>query len=132
MSCSGGPEFADEVSPRGADLVADLAHDLDRLAGGRLEAEIRPARSMGVCLIGYLPNGGRLTAYGGESIDLPAEAFQRSVDLVAEGKLPIRIGPGRARRDGRGHSVMEGDAWSEGVSSRLDPAEAQCWPASLR
>ena len=41
--------------------------------------------------IGYLPNGVRLTAYGGESSDLPAEAFQRYVDLVAEGKLPIRV-----------------------------------------
>lgn len=41
--------------------------------------------------IGYLPNGVRLTAYGGESSDLPAEAFQRYVDLVAAGRLPIRI-----------------------------------------
>ncbi|MEV8377245.1 zinc-binding alcohol dehydrogenase family protein [Kribbella sp. NPDC056861] len=41
--------------------------------------------------IGYLPNGVRLTAYSGESSDLPAEAFQRYVDLVASGKLPIRI-----------------------------------------
>jgi NADPH:quinone reductase-like Zn-dependent oxidoreductase len=41
--------------------------------------------------IGYLPNGVRLTAYGGESSDLPAKAFQRYVDLVANGKLPIRI-----------------------------------------
>jgi NADPH:quinone reductase-like Zn-dependent oxidoreductase len=39
----------------------------------------------------YIPNGVRLTAYGGESSDLPAEAFQRYVDLVAAGKLPIRI-----------------------------------------
>jgi NADPH:quinone reductase-like Zn-dependent oxidoreductase len=39
----------------------------------------------------YLPNGVRLTAYGGESSDLPAGAFQRYVDLVAAGKLPIRI-----------------------------------------
>jgi len=41
--------------------------------------------------IGYLPNGVRLAAYGGESSDLPADAFQRYVDLVAAGKLPIRI-----------------------------------------
>lgn len=41
--------------------------------------------------IGYLPNGVRLTAYGGESTDLPADAFQRYVDLVAERKLPLRI-----------------------------------------
>ncbi|NEA33140.1 zinc-binding alcohol dehydrogenase family protein [Streptomyces sp. SID13031] len=41
--------------------------------------------------IGYLPNGVRLTAYSGESSDLPAESLQRYVDLVAAGKLPIRI-----------------------------------------
>jgi len=41
--------------------------------------------------IGYLPNGVRLTAYGGESSDLPAADFQRYVDLVAAGKLPIRV-----------------------------------------
>ena len=41
--------------------------------------------------IGYLPNGVRLTAYSGESSDLPADAFQRYVDLIAAGKLPIRI-----------------------------------------
>ncbi|WP_328331937.1 zinc-binding dehydrogenase [Kribbella sp. NBC_00382] len=41
--------------------------------------------------IGYLPNGVRLTAYGGESSDLPAVALQRYIDLVAAGKLPIRI-----------------------------------------
>ncbi|MFC5261890.1 zinc-binding alcohol dehydrogenase family protein [Kribbella qitaiheensis] len=41
--------------------------------------------------IGYLPNGVRLTGYGGESSDLPAANFQRYVNLVAEGKLPIRV-----------------------------------------
>ncbi|MFD7155485.1 hypothetical protein ACFV9C_12850 [Kribbella sp. NPDC059898] len=41
--------------------------------------------------IGYLPNGVRLTAHGGESSDLPAYSFQRYVDLVADGSLPIRI-----------------------------------------
>jgi NADPH:quinone reductase-like Zn-dependent oxidoreductase len=39
--------------------------------------------------IGYIPNGVRLTAYGGESSDLPAEALQRYVGLVAR-----RSGPG--------------------------------------
>ncbi|MGC4936631.1 zinc-binding alcohol dehydrogenase family protein [Kribbella sp. DT2] len=41
--------------------------------------------------IGYLPNGVRLTAYGGESSDLPPESFQHYTDLVATGRLPIRI-----------------------------------------
>ncbi|MFK4083547.1 zinc-binding dehydrogenase [Kribbella sp. NPDC020789] len=39
----------------------------------------------------YLPNGVRLTAYSGHSKGLPAAAFQRYADLVAAGKLPIRI-----------------------------------------
>jgi NADPH:quinone reductase-like Zn-dependent oxidoreductase len=41
--------------------------------------------------IGYIPNGVRLTAYGGESSDLPAEALQRYVGLVEQGRLPLRI-----------------------------------------
>ncbi|WP_039921935.1 zinc-binding alcohol dehydrogenase family protein [Amycolatopsis decaplanina] len=38
-----------------------------------------------------IPNGVRLTAYGGESSDLPAEALQRYVDLVEAGRLPLKI-----------------------------------------
>jgi NADPH:quinone reductase-like Zn-dependent oxidoreductase len=58
--------------------------------------------------IGYLPNGVRLTAYGGESSDLPAEAFQRYVDLVADGKLPIRIDRVFAMEEiAEAHQVME-------------------------
>lgn len=41
--------------------------------------------------IGYIPNGVRLTAYGGESSNLPAEALQRYVGLVEQGRLPLRI-----------------------------------------
>ena len=58
--------------------------------------------------IDYLPNGVRLTAYGGESSDLPAEAFQRYVDLVAAGKLPIRVDREFAMEDiAEAHQVME-------------------------
>ncbi len=58
--------------------------------------------------IGYLPNGVRLTAYGGESSDLPAEAFQRYVDLVADGQLPIRIDRVFAMEEiAEAHQVME-------------------------
>ncbi|MEU0092854.1 zinc-binding alcohol dehydrogenase family protein [Kribbella sp. NPDC006257] len=58
--------------------------------------------------IGYLPNGVRLTAYGGESSDLPAEAFQRYVDLVADGRLPIRIDRVFAMEEiAEAHQVME-------------------------
>jgi NADPH:quinone reductase len=39
--------------------------------------------------IGYLPNGVRLTAYGGDSADLPAEVFQAYLDKVAAGALTL-------------------------------------------
>jgi NADPH2:quinone reductase len=43
--------------------------------------------------IGYLPNGVRLTAYGGEASDLPAPVLQRFLDLIAAGTLDL--GPRR-------------------------------------
>ncbi|MFE2755532.1 zinc-binding dehydrogenase [Actinosynnema sp. NPDC059335] len=41
--------------------------------------------------IGYLPKGVRLTAYHGESADLPAEVLQRFLDRVAGGA--VTLGP---------------------------------------
>jgi NADPH2:quinone reductase len=44
--------------------------------------------------IAYIPNGVRLTAYGGESVDLPAEVLQGYLDKIAAGALtfaPARI-----------------------------------------
>ena len=41
--------------------------------------------------IAYIPTGVRLTAYGGESSNLPSAALQRYVDLVASGH--VRLGP---------------------------------------
>lgn len=56
----------------------------------------------------YLPNGVRLTAYGGQSSDLPAAAFQRYVDLVADGQLPIRVDRVFAMEEiAEAHQVME-------------------------
>jgi NADPH:quinone reductase len=43
--------------------------------------------------ISYLPNGVRLSAYGGESTDLPAEVLQRFLDKLAAGALALA--PGR-------------------------------------
>jgi NADPH:quinone reductase len=61
--------------------------------------------------IGYLPNGVRLTAYSGESSDLPADAFQRYVDLVANGKLPVRIDRVFAMEEiGAAHRIMQDGA----------------------
>jgi NADPH:quinone reductase len=58
--------------------------------------------------IGYLPNGVRLTAYGGESSDLPPAAFQRYVDLVAAEKLPIRIDRVFGMEEiGEAHRIMQ-------------------------
>jgi NADPH:quinone reductase-like Zn-dependent oxidoreductase len=39
--------------------------------------------------IGYLPTGVRLTAYGGESSDLPREVLQRWLDGIASGELSL-------------------------------------------
>jgi NADPH:quinone reductase-like Zn-dependent oxidoreductase len=41
--------------------------------------------------IGYIPNGVRLTAYGGEASDLPADVLQRYLDDVAAGKLSVPV-----------------------------------------
>jgi NADPH:quinone reductase len=43
--------------------------------------------------IAYIPNGVRLTAYGGESADLPAAVLQGYLDKIATGKL--KFGPAR-------------------------------------
>src|SRR2546426_8948661 len=39
--------------------------------------------------IAYLPKGVRLTAYGGESADLPADVLQSYLDKIASGKTPL-------------------------------------------
>jgi NADPH:quinone reductase-like Zn-dependent oxidoreductase len=41
--------------------------------------------------IGYLPRGVRLTAYGGEADDLPAEVLQAFLDAVAAGRLTVPL-----------------------------------------
>ena len=41
--------------------------------------------------IGYLPNGVRLTAYGGEADDLPAAVLQSYLDKIGDGT--VRLGP---------------------------------------
>ena len=39
--------------------------------------------------IAYLPRGVRLTAYGGNSSDLPAASLQRHLDRLSAGEVPI-------------------------------------------
>jgi NADPH2:quinone reductase len=41
--------------------------------------------------IGYIPNGVRLTAYGGEAADLPQAALQDFLDAVAEGRMRVPL-----------------------------------------
>jgi NADPH:quinone reductase-like Zn-dependent oxidoreductase len=41
--------------------------------------------------IGYIPDGVRLTAYGGEAADLPQETLQDFLDAVAEGRLRVPL-----------------------------------------
>ena len=41
--------------------------------------------------IGYIPNGVRLTAYGGEASDLRAQVLQRQLDAIAEGRLSVSV-----------------------------------------
>jgi NADPH:quinone reductase-like Zn-dependent oxidoreductase len=82
--------------------------------------------------IGYLPNGVRLTAYGGESSDLPAETFQHYVDLVASGRLPIRIDRVFALDEiAEAHQVMESGGAVGKLVVRIDwPGPAHERPTS--
>src|SRR3954463_15241906 len=41
--------------------------------------------------IEYLPSGVRLTAYGGDAVDLPTEVLQGYLNAVAEGRLSVPI-----------------------------------------
>jgi NADPH:quinone reductase-like Zn-dependent oxidoreductase len=41
--------------------------------------------------IGYIPNGVRLTAYGGEAADLPREVLQECLDDVAAGRATVPL-----------------------------------------
>jgi NADPH2:quinone reductase len=41
--------------------------------------------------IGYIPDGVRLTAYGGEAADLPQPALQDFLDAVADGRLRVPL-----------------------------------------
>ncbi|WP_133828377.1 zinc-binding alcohol dehydrogenase family protein [Actinomycetospora succinea] len=60
--------------------------------------------------IDYLPRGVRLTAYGGDATDLPADVLQGFLDDVAAGRASVPLGqvfPIERIRDA--HSIMEAD-----------------------
>jgi NADPH2:quinone reductase len=63
--------------------------------------------------IGYLPRGVRLSAYGGDASDLPAEVLQRSLDRIASGAF--NLGPIRTFHIDRirdAHQALEDNAGS--------------------
>ncbi len=58
--------------------------------------------------IGYLPTGVRLTAYGGNARDLPAEVLQTFLDTVAAGTSSVPIGHVyRLTEIAEAHAAME-------------------------
>ncbi|HEX8169732.1 MAG TPA: zinc-binding alcohol dehydrogenase family protein [Thermoanaerobaculia bacterium] len=58
--------------------------------------------------IGYLPNGVRLTAYGGEAADLPRQVMQEFLDDVAAGRLTVPIYRVFALEEiAEAHAIME-------------------------
>ncbi|HEX8618285.1 MAG TPA: zinc-binding dehydrogenase [Thermoanaerobaculia bacterium] len=90
------------------ELVPDGVHAVLELIGtSTLPDSLRAARVHGtVCFtgmvsdewivrdfypIGYIPNGVRLTAYGGEAADLPQQVMQEFLDEIAAGRLSPSI-----------------------------------------
>jgi NADPH:quinone reductase-like Zn-dependent oxidoreductase len=95
-----------------ADRVRELAPDgvdaaLELVGGSVLADTLRTVRRHGaVCFTGALagqwtipdftpfmiPNGVRLTAYGGAATDLPAPVFQQQLQAIADGRLTAPVG----------------------------------------
>ena len=70
--------------------------------------------------IAYIPNGVRLTAYGGESTDLPAAVLQRYLDKIAAGTL--KFSPARVYRLDeirQAHDDMEHDRFAGKMVVRI-------------
>ena len=90
-----------EILPNGADAALEL------VGAPTLPDTLRAVRVHGtVCFTGmlsnewsikdfypiaYIPNGVRLTAYGGDSSDLPAAVLQRLLDATADGRFAVPI-----------------------------------------
>jgi NADPH:quinone reductase-like Zn-dependent oxidoreductase len=97
-----------EVAPRVRDIVPNGVDAAVELIGTpTLPDTLRSTRIHGtVCFTGmlsnqwivrdfypieYLPRGVRLTAYGGDATDLPAEVLQRFLDDAAAGRAVIPV-----------------------------------------
>ena len=87
--------------PEGVDAALEL------VGGSTLRDTLRATRTQGtVCFTGalsddwvirdfsplaFIPFGTRLTAYGGNANDLPAEAFDRQLKAISDGRLKVCI-----------------------------------------
>jgi NADPH2:quinone reductase len=109
---------ARELFPGGVDAVLEL------VGTNTLPDSLRAAKVHGtVCFtgmvsnewtvrdfypIGYLPNGVRLTAYGGEANDLPPHVLQQVLDDIAAGRLSVPIHRVFAMEEiAEAHAIME-------------------------
>ena len=80
---------------------------LKLVGGGTLRDTLRATKTQGtVCFtgalsdewtipdfspLGFIPFGTRLTAYGGNANDLPADAFERHLKAISDGRLKVCI-----------------------------------------
>ncbi len=97
-----------EIAETVREIVPDGVHAALELVGTpTLPDTLRAVRVYGtVCFTGmlsnqwivkdfypieYIPTGVRLTAYGGEASDLPAEVFQHLLDAIATGRLTVPV-----------------------------------------
>jgi len=74
--------------------------------------------------IAYLPKGVRLTAYGGESADLPADVLQSYLDRIASGQ--ITLGPTNVYRFDeirKAHADMEHNRTVGKLVVRIDTSD---------
>ncbi|MCK1513160.1 zinc-binding dehydrogenase [Bradyrhizobium sp. 190] len=68
-------------------LQATRAHGTVCFTGGLSDDWVIPDFSP----LGYIPFGVRLTAYGGQATDLPADVFNRQLNAIAAGRLKVSI-----------------------------------------
>ena len=79
--------FALEEFTEVGTLQATRAHGTVCFTGGLSDDGVIPDFSP----LGYIPFGVRLTAYGGQATDLPADVFNRQIDAIAAGRLKVSI-----------------------------------------
>lgn len=68
-------------------LQATRVHGTVCFTGALSDEWVIPAFSP----LGYIPFGVRLTAYGGEAADLPADVFNRQLQAIADGRMKVSV-----------------------------------------